>query len=50
MAAMAASRRHFKWEERFVFPLLDKLLDPELLRRLGTMWFLRKHAPANWTV
>jgi hemerythrin-like domain-containing protein len=50
IAAMAASRRHFSREERQVFPVIDKILDPELLRRLGTIWFLRKHAPANWTL
>jgi hemerythrin-like domain-containing protein len=49
-AAMAASRRHFDREERLVFPMLEKVLDPEMLSKLGTMWFLRKHAPANWAV
>ena len=49
-AAMAASRRHFDREERLVFPMLQRSLDPAILSRLGTMWFLRKHATANWTL
>jgi hypothetical protein len=30
--------------------MLERSLDPAVLERLGTMWFLRKHAPANWAI
>ena len=50
VAAMSASRRHFAHEERLIFPMVEKVLEPEVLSRLGLMWFLRKHAPPNWTV
>lgn len=33
--AIAASREHFRCEERSVFPFLDKLLKPETLNALG---------------
>jgi iron-sulfur cluster repair protein YtfE (RIC family) len=49
-AAMAASRKHFSREERLVFPLVEKVMAPEILSKLGTIWFLRKYAPANWTL
>ena len=49
-SAMSASRKHFHHEERSVFPWIEKVLAPETLSKLGTIWFLRKHAPANWTV
>jgi hemerythrin-like domain-containing protein len=48
--AMAASRKHFKREERKVFPLIEKRMKPEALTKLGTVWFLQRHAPANWTL
>jgi hypothetical protein len=48
--AMAASRKHFQREERRVFPLIEKRLKPETLIRLGTVWFLQRHAPAHWTL
>ena len=34
-AALAASRKHFQWEERLLFPLIDKTLKPETLAELG---------------
>jgi iron-sulfur cluster repair protein YtfE (RIC family) len=49
-AALAASRRHFSREERLVFPLIQKVVAPEILARLGTIWFMRKHVPANWSL
>ena len=48
--AIAASRRHFKHEERKVFPLLEQAIKPEALTKLGTIWFLQRHAPRHWTV
>jgi hypothetical protein len=47
---MAASRKHFQLEERKVFPLIEKGMKPETLLKLGTVWFLQRHAPANWTL
>ncbi len=47
--ALAASRKHFKHEERTVFPLIEKGVNPEALTKLGTVWFLQRHAPAHWT-
>lgn len=49
-AALAASRRHFKHEERKVFPLLEKGMNREALTKLGTVWFLQRHAPPRWTL
>ena len=48
--AMAASRKHFKHEERKVFPLIEKGMAHEALTKLGTVWFLQRHTPANWTL
>ncbi len=48
--ALAASRRHFKHEERKVFPLIEEGMQPEALTKLGTVWFLQRHAPAHWTL
>jgi hypothetical protein len=48
--ALAASRQHFKHEERTVFPLLEKGIQREALTKLGTVWFLQRHAPARWTL
>jgi hypothetical protein len=48
--ALAASRKHFKQEERWVFPLIEKTVKPETLTKLGTVWFLQRYAPANWTL
>ena len=49
-AVLAASREHFNREERRLFPRLEKAMRPETLTRLGTLWFLHNHAPANWTL
>lgn len=48
--AMAASRRHFQLEERKAFPRLEKEVKPEALAKLGTVWFLQRHAPRHWTL
>jgi iron-sulfur cluster repair protein YtfE (RIC family) len=48
--AMAASRKHFKREERRVFPLIEKGMQLQTLTKLGTVWFLHRYAPANWTI
>jgi len=49
-AAMAASRKHFQREERRIFPLIEKGLKLQTLTKLGTVWFLQRYAPANWTI
>jgi len=48
--AMAASRKHFQREERRIFPLIEKGLKLQTLTKLGTIWFLHRYAPANWTI
>ena len=48
--ALAASRRHFKNEERKVFPTVEKVMDPQALARLGAVWFLRRQTPARWSI
>ena len=40
--ALAASREHFRYEERVVFPLLERVLPGESLQALGEA-SLRKH-------
>ena len=37
-AALSASRRHFCFEEVWVFPLLERVLQPETLEAMGAMW------------
>jgi len=41
--ALLASREHFSLEERCVFPLLEKALQPETLSELGEAW-AKRHA------
>ena len=48
--AIAASRAHFKHEERIVFPLIERVTKPETLLKLGAVWMQRRHLPANWAV
>jgi hemerythrin-like domain-containing protein len=43
-SAIVTSREHFRGEERSVFPLLEKSLQPETLTELGESW-LRRQAP-----
>ncbi len=42
--AIRASREHFHAEERSVFPLLEKTLQPETLTDLGKTWLQREAA------
>ena len=39
--AIEASRRHFRFEEEVVFPLLERVLQDETLTELGTTWSQR---------
>jgi hemerythrin-like domain-containing protein len=41
-AAIAASREHFRAEERSVFPLLEESLQEETLSELGKNWMRRQ--------
>ena len=43
-AALKASREHFLLEERSVFPLLERALQPETLSKLGRAWSNRHAA------
>lgn len=36
--ALAATREHFRREEKIVFPLLEKTLQPDTLQVLGGQW------------
>ena len=45
-SALAASREHFRAEERSVFPLLERTLQEETLTGLGENWMQRKTATA----
>lgn len=40
-AAIKAARDHFAMEERFIFPLLEKVLRAETLTELGRAWGCR---------
>jgi hemerythrin-like domain-containing protein len=40
-SAIAASREHFRGEERSVFPLLERVLREETLEELGQGWMRR---------
>ncbi len=42
--ALSVSREHFRLEERNVFPLLEKVLQPETLSQLGRAWSDRRAA------
>jgi hemerythrin-like domain-containing protein len=39
--ALAVSREHFRREEHEVFPLMEKVLKPETLGKLGSTWLKR---------
>jgi hypothetical protein len=41
-AAIAVSRRHFKHEERMLFPMIEQVMDRGTLAKLGTIWTMRK--------
>jgi hemerythrin-like domain-containing protein len=40
-AALLSSREHFQYEERSVFPLIEKVLQKETLTELGRSWLQR---------
>ena len=42
--ALLGSREHFQLEERVIFPLLEKVLQPKTLRELGQAWLQRSAA------
>jgi hemerythrin-like domain-containing protein len=46
-AAILSTREHFRGEERIVFPLLEKLLDPDTLTDLAKNWMRRQAAPVG---
>jgi hemerythrin-like domain-containing protein len=39
--ALGVSREHFRLEEQVVFPMLEKLLQPQTLLELGRTWITR---------
>ena len=45
--ALAATRDHFRREERHVFPLLEKTLHPDSLGTLGRKWMESHSVPAG---
>jgi hemerythrin-like domain-containing protein len=45
-AVVLASRKHFEHEERVVFPLVEKVLPPEMLTELNNAWSQRRRALA----
>ena len=45
-SAIAASREHFRAEERNVFPMLERTLQEETLSALGKNWMQREAATA----
>lgn len=44
-AAIASSREHFRMEEKIIFPMLEKILQPETLENLGGPWTDRASMP-----
>jgi hemerythrin-like domain-containing protein len=44
---LVTTREHFCGEERNVFPLLEKVLQPETLADLGQSWLQRQVVPAS---
>lgn len=43
LAAVAHSRRHFDREERIVFPLAERMLNPKTLTSLGQSWMEQRN-------
>ncbi len=39
---LSASRQHFEYEERTLFPLIEKVLPGKILKELGHAWFQRQ--------
>jgi hemerythrin-like domain-containing protein len=46
-AAIAASREHFRAEERSLFPMLEQVLQEDTLTELGQSWIERQAEPAR---
>jgi hypothetical protein len=44
-AGLLISRRHFQYEERIVFPLLERFACAETLAKLGLFWRSREERP-----
>ena len=44
LQAVTASRKHFDREERFVFPLAEKVMKDETLAELGKTWMKQRDA------
>jgi hemerythrin-like domain-containing protein len=44
LGAIAVSRRHFKHEERVVFPLMEQVTEEEQLTKLGLIWARRRES------
>jgi len=42
LAAMTASRKHFKKEERIVFPMAERILKAKTMSELGEQWLRRR--------
>jgi len=40
--ALQATRRHFRLEEKSIFPLIERTLQPETLQELGTAWLQKQ--------
>jgi hemerythrin-like domain-containing protein len=45
--ALAATRKHFRREEKHVFPMLEKALQPDTLGILGRKW-TESHSVSAW--
>lgn len=48
-ATMIAARKHFRREEEFVFPLLEKVLQRNTLRELADAWIHLKQIPGQFS-
>jgi hemerythrin-like domain-containing protein len=48
MSAVVASRKHFDKEERIVFPMAERILRAETLRKLGETWLRRREVSARY--
>jgi len=48
-AALTGCRAHFRDEERNLFPLLEKALQPETLLALGRAWATEKSLPSRFS-
>jgi hemerythrin-like domain-containing protein len=44
--ALLATREHFQREEKIIFPVLEKTLQPDTLRSLGGKWMESHSVPA----